>query len=262
MLRDDRPVLGRQRGLADHRRRRHLRRVPGLVRDDVLRLLHRAPAPARAADRPRSISFEWRGKAESPRWRAVWTWVNTIASVGIPLIWGIALSSLLHGVADLVASRSSPARSGISSRRTRSLAGVAFVLLFALHGAVFLDAAHDRRPPRARRADGGPHRRPGGARRRRVPRLDARRRDRQERPGRLPRHRRRRARRGRGDRRGRARPPAGARGWRSLPPPRRSCSPSSLLFTELYPRVMVSSTELRRQPHDRRTPRPATTRSR
>ena len=46
----------------------------------------------------RVVSFEWRGKAESPRWRAVWSWLNTTAAVGLPLIWGIALSSLLHGV--------------------------------------------------------------------------------------------------------------------------------------------------------------------
>ena len=36
---DDRAGLGRQRGLARRRGRRDLRRVPGVVRDDVLRLL-------------------------------------------------------------------------------------------------------------------------------------------------------------------------------------------------------------------------------
>ena len=45
----DRPGLGRQRGVARRRRRRDVRRVPGLVRDDVLRLLPRAAARARAA---------------------------------------------------------------------------------------------------------------------------------------------------------------------------------------------------------------------
>ena len=46
----------------------------------------------------RIVSFEWRGKVASPAWRSLWTWVNAIASLAIPLIWGIALSSLLHGV--------------------------------------------------------------------------------------------------------------------------------------------------------------------
>ena len=46
----------------------------------------------------RVLSFEWRGKAESPGWKAAWAWLNTIASFGVPLLWGIALASLLHGV--------------------------------------------------------------------------------------------------------------------------------------------------------------------
>jgi cytochrome d ubiquinol oxidase subunit II len=85
----------------------------------------------------RVISFEWRGKGESPFWRAAWTWLNTIAAVGIPLIWGIGLSSLLQGVP-------------VSSQQEFTgnfwdlftpytvVAGLAFVALFALHGAVYL----------------------------------------------------------------------------------------------------------------------------
>ena len=44
------PRLGRQRGLADRRRRRDLRRLPGVVRDALLRLLHRAVRDPRGAD--------------------------------------------------------------------------------------------------------------------------------------------------------------------------------------------------------------------
>ena len=51
----DRPDVGRQRGVADHRRRRHVRRVPHVVRDDVLRLLPRALLRPRRADRPRRL---------------------------------------------------------------------------------------------------------------------------------------------------------------------------------------------------------------
>ena len=53
----DRPRLGRQRGLAAHRRRRHLRRLPDGVRHDLLRLLPRdharalRPHPARRVAR-------------------------------------------------------------------------------------------------------------------------------------------------------------------------------------------------------------------
>ena len=49
----DRPVLGRQRGLAGRRRRGHVRGVPRLVRDDVLRSVPGAAARADRADGPR-----------------------------------------------------------------------------------------------------------------------------------------------------------------------------------------------------------------
>ena len=49
----DRSGLGRQRGLAAGRRRRDLRRLPGVVRDPLLGLLPRAVPDPRRADRPR-----------------------------------------------------------------------------------------------------------------------------------------------------------------------------------------------------------------
>src|SRR3954447_26346355 len=45
----------------------------------------------------RVISFEWREKSESPRWRAVWMWCNTLGSYGAPLLWGIAFANLVQG---------------------------------------------------------------------------------------------------------------------------------------------------------------------
>jgi cytochrome d ubiquinol oxidase subunit II len=85
----------------------------------------------------RVVSFEWRGKSESPRWRAVWLWANAAGSVGIALIWGIALANLIHGV---------PLDSNGDYAGTfwdlfsvyTVLGGVAFVLIFAFHGATFL----------------------------------------------------------------------------------------------------------------------------
>ena len=46
----------------------------------------------------RVVSFEWREKSDSPRWRAVWTGANTLGSVGVPFLWGIAFANLLRGV--------------------------------------------------------------------------------------------------------------------------------------------------------------------
>ena len=46
----------------------------------------------------RVVSFEWRGKSTSPRWRAVWLGANALGSFGASLIWGIGLANLLYGV--------------------------------------------------------------------------------------------------------------------------------------------------------------------
>jgi cytochrome d ubiquinol oxidase subunit II len=98
----------------------------------------------------RVVSFEWRGRSERAGWASAWTWVNTLASIGGPFLWGIALSSLLHGVpidskqdftgsiADLFTGYS-------------VLAGIAVCLLFAAHGAVYLTIrTHDDLRSRAR----------------------------------------------------------------------------------------------------------------
>ena len=44
----------------------------------------------------RGVSFEYRGKRESPRWRSGWSWALTIGSILIPLLVGVALGDLLH----------------------------------------------------------------------------------------------------------------------------------------------------------------------
>jgi cytochrome d ubiquinol oxidase subunit II len=85
----------------------------------------------------RFISFEWRAKSESPRWRSVWTWANTIASVGAPLLWGIALTSLLYGVPLDSDGDFAGDLSDLFSPYS-VVAGIAVVLLFAFHGAIFL----------------------------------------------------------------------------------------------------------------------------
>jgi cytochrome d ubiquinol oxidase subunit II len=85
----------------------------------------------------RVVSFEWRGKADSSRWRSVWTWLNTAGSTGVPLLWGIALASLLHGL-PLDSDGDFAGDFGDLFSGYTVLAGIALVLLCALHGAVFL----------------------------------------------------------------------------------------------------------------------------
>src|SRR5262245_2108743 len=85
----------------------------------------------------RVVSFEWREKGESPRWRAVWLWANAIGSTGIALIWGIGLASLIHGVP--LNSKGDYAGNFVDLFTPYTVfAGIAFVLLFAFHGASYL----------------------------------------------------------------------------------------------------------------------------
>jgi cytochrome bd ubiquinol oxidase subunit II len=85
----------------------------------------------------RVLSFEWRSKGEGTRWRRTWLWANAVGSTGIALIWGIGLSNLLHGVP--LDSDGDYAGSfwDLFSGYT-ILGGIAFVLVFAFHGANFL----------------------------------------------------------------------------------------------------------------------------
>jgi len=85
----------------------------------------------------RVVSFEWHGKSDSARWRRAWFGVQTVTSVGVPLLWGIALANLVHGVP--LDSDGGWAGSfwDLFSAYT-VFAGIATVVLFLFHGATFL----------------------------------------------------------------------------------------------------------------------------
>jgi cytochrome bd ubiquinol oxidase subunit II len=85
----------------------------------------------------RVVSFEWRAKSESPRWRKVWLWANAVGSFGASLIWGIGLANLVYGV-PLNSSGDFTGDFGDLFSGYTVVAGLAVVLLFAFHGATFL----------------------------------------------------------------------------------------------------------------------------
>jgi cytochrome bd ubiquinol oxidase subunit II len=85
----------------------------------------------------RVLSFEWREKGSSPRWRAAWSWANTIGSFGATFVWGVGLSTLLHGV-PLDSSGDFTGTFWDLFRPYTVLAGIAVVAVFAFHGATFL----------------------------------------------------------------------------------------------------------------------------
>jgi cytochrome bd ubiquinol oxidase subunit II len=85
----------------------------------------------------RVVSFEWREKSDSPRWRSLWFGVNALASFGAPFLWGVALSTLLWGVP--LNSDGDFAGSFWDLFSLYSVfAGLTTVVLFAFHGATFL----------------------------------------------------------------------------------------------------------------------------
>src|SRR5689334_13607543 len=46
----------------------------------------------------RGVSFEYRAKREDMRWRGAWSWALTIGSALLPLLLGVGLGDLLHGL--------------------------------------------------------------------------------------------------------------------------------------------------------------------
>ena len=85
----------------------------------------------------RGVSFEYRGKRESPRWRMGWSWALAVGSVVIPLLVGVALGDLLHG---LPINAAHEFTGNFFSLLTGYglMTGVTMVTLCLLHGATFL----------------------------------------------------------------------------------------------------------------------------
>ena len=131
-----RPDLGRQRGLAADRGRRHLRRLPRLVRDHVQRLL-----PAAAADPGglivRGVAFEYRGKRASAAWRRSWDTAIFVGSLLPAILWGVAFGNVLHGI-PLNAAHNYAGNFFTLLNPYSLLGGLATLTLFVLDGALFL----------------------------------------------------------------------------------------------------------------------------
>jgi cytochrome bd ubiquinol oxidase subunit II len=85
----------------------------------------------------RGVSFEWRGKRESPRWRMGWSWALTVGSITTPLLIGVALGDMLHG---LPINQNHDYTGNFWNLLTGYglMTGVTMVVLCLLHGATFL----------------------------------------------------------------------------------------------------------------------------
>src|SRR5205807_2541350 len=85
----------------------------------------------------RGVSFEWRGKREGRRWRAGWSWALTIGSLLTPLLIGVALGDLLHGL-PINHNHDFTGNFGDLLTGYGLMTGVTLVALCLLHGATFL----------------------------------------------------------------------------------------------------------------------------
>ncbi len=85
----------------------------------------------------RGLAFEYRGKRDAARWRTAWDVLMTVGSVLAPLLIGVALAGLLHGL---------PINSAQNFTGTfwdllqpyALWTGITLVLICLLHGATFL----------------------------------------------------------------------------------------------------------------------------
>ena len=85
----------------------------------------------------RGVAFEFRGKHDDPQWRRTWDVSLTVGSVLAPLLIGVALADLLHGL-PINSSQDFTGSFWDLLQPYALWTGVTLVLVCALHGATFL----------------------------------------------------------------------------------------------------------------------------
>ncbi|HET8970213.1 MAG TPA: cytochrome d ubiquinol oxidase subunit II [Candidatus Nanopelagicales bacterium] len=85
----------------------------------------------------RGVSFEFRGKRDSVRWRGTWSWTLTVGSALAPLLFGVGLGDLLAGL-PVDADQEFTGSFGDLLTPYGLVFGVTLVLLCLVHGGTFL----------------------------------------------------------------------------------------------------------------------------
>ena len=85
----------------------------------------------------RGVAFEYRGKRDAARWRRTWDAALTAGSLLAPLLIGIALGDLLHGL-PINSAQNYTGSFWDLLQPYALLTGVTLVLICLLHGATFL----------------------------------------------------------------------------------------------------------------------------
>jgi cytochrome d ubiquinol oxidase subunit II len=85
----------------------------------------------------RGLAFEYRGKRDAARWRRTWDVGLTVGSLLSPLLIGVALGGLLHGL-PINSAQNYTGSFWELLRPYPVFTGITLVLICALHGATFL----------------------------------------------------------------------------------------------------------------------------
>lgn len=85
----------------------------------------------------RGVAFEFRSKDENPTWRSTWDWMIFIGSAVPALLWGVAVTNLIKGVPINAKMQYVGTFFDLLSPYT-VVGGLAFVMVFAFHGAMYL----------------------------------------------------------------------------------------------------------------------------
>jgi cytochrome d ubiquinol oxidase subunit II len=85
----------------------------------------------------RGVAFEFRSKDDDPRWRAVWDWCIFVGSLLPALLLGVAFANLMRGV-PIDETMTYVGGFWNLLNPYALLGGIGSVILFTLHGAIFL----------------------------------------------------------------------------------------------------------------------------
>jgi cytochrome d ubiquinol oxidase subunit II len=85
----------------------------------------------------RGVGFEFRSKDASPTWRNTWDWLIFFGSLVPALLWGVAVTNLIRGVPINGQMHYVGSFFDLLSPYTL-VGGVAFLLVFIFHGALYL----------------------------------------------------------------------------------------------------------------------------
>lgn len=86
----------------------------------------------------RAVAFEYRSKAEDPRWRSLWDWGIFAGSLVPPLLITVALANIVRGV-PINAEAQYTGNLFTLLNPYALFAGITSVVVFALYGAIFLN---------------------------------------------------------------------------------------------------------------------------